>query len=86
MYGTLGPSNFHVGDAPKDTRECLKRFCLQMGVSVSAFLGQKHGGRPSNFASRAGLASRAGPRGIKEGAPVNNMFTSRYVENSERFD
>ncbi|KAK3311653.1 uncharacterized protein B0T15DRAFT_482623 [Chaetomium strumarium] len=80
VYALLGLSSFHVGDASKDTHEYLKRFCLQMGVSVTAFVGQKQPGRKSK------VASRAGPRGIKEGARVNRTFKSRYVENSARFN
>ena len=80
LYQMLGSSNFHVGDAPADPYEFLKRFCLQMGVSVAAFVSQKQPGRSSK------LASRAGPRSIEEGAPVNKMFTDRYVRNSQQFN
>lgn len=80
LYQLLGASNFHVGETPGDPHEFLKRFCLQMGVSVAAFVAQKQPGRPSK------LASRAGPRGFEKEAPMNKIFTDRYVQNSQQFD
>jgi hypothetical protein len=80
LYQLLGASDFHVGDAPGDPYECLKRFCLQMGVSVAAFATQKQSGR------RSTLASRAGPRSFETKAPVNHMFTDRYVRDGQQFD
>jgi hypothetical protein len=81
LYSPLGSSNFHVGDAPMHADEYLVRFCLQMGVSVASFANQKQRGRGIKL-----QASRAGPRGFKDGAPVSNMFTDRYVRKTAQFD
>lgn len=77
----LGDSNFFVGGEPPKTREdFLKKFCIQMGVTVSAF-GQPGGTRKRGApgSGRSGLESRAGPRGIKEGLPVSKVFFEKYI-------
>ncbi|TPX17773.1 uncharacterized protein E0L32_002874 [Thyridium curvatum] len=71
----LGESNFFVGGAPDNIADYLRRFCLQMGVTVAAFTNRKK----RRSVSTKGLDSRAGPRGIKDGVPVSSMFKDRYV-------
>ncbi|KAJ9138152.1 Ank-repeat protein mbp1 [Pleurostoma richardsiae] len=76
----LGESSFYVGGRPTGPDDYLKKFCLHMGVSASAFSDSKK--RRKNSA----LASRAGPRGIKEGIPVSSMFKDRYVHETGQVD
>jgi hypothetical protein len=79
-YTTLGEPNFHIGDPGKNTEEYIRKFCLQMGVSAAAFAN------PGRRRHKINLESRAGPRVIKEAAPVSRMFVSRYVDGSQQFD
>lgn len=75
---TLGDSNFFVGDRPRNPADYLKRFSLQMGVSSSALT--RRGSRAPNRSQRIeDISSRAGPRGIRDGAPVSCMFIERYL-------
>ncbi|KAI1767151.1 hypothetical protein GGR53DRAFT_144728 [Hypoxylon sp. FL1150] len=74
----LGDSNFWVGDAPETPEDYFKKFCLQMGTTAAAFT--------QNRRARIGLSSRAGPRGIKGGAPVSCMFMDRYLRNTGQVD
>ncbi|KAK7425049.1 hypothetical protein QQZ08_008325 [Neonectria magnoliae] len=78
----LGDSNLFVGDRPRNRGDYLKRFLLQMGYSASAFAarGKRRPGRHRD------MASRAGPRGIKDGAPVSLMFLERYLRGSGQVD
>ncbi|KAI2465388.1 hypothetical protein F4781DRAFT_26414 [Annulohypoxylon bovei var. microspora] len=66
----LGDSSFFVGDAPKSLSQYMTKFCLQMGTTAAAFTKKRR--------ANVSLASRAGPRGIKDGAPVSSMFMDRY--------
>ncbi|KAM5342265.1 hypothetical protein ACJ41O_013231 [Fusarium nematophilum] len=81
----LGNSNFFVGDRPKTTEEYLKRYLLQMGYSASAFV-RRSDRLPQNPGRHRSLASRAGPRGIKDVAPVSSMFIERYLRHSGQVD
>ncbi|KAI1084861.1 hypothetical protein F5B20DRAFT_568151 [Whalleya microplaca] len=74
----LGDSNFFVGDPPRNPDEYYKKFCLQMGTTAAAFTNK----RRRNIA----LASRSGPRGIKDGAPVSSMFMDRYLRRTGQVD
>ncbi|KAI0007258.1 hypothetical protein F4779DRAFT_592862 [Xylariaceae sp. FL0662B] len=74
----LRESNFFVGDSPRSPDEYYRRFCLQMGTTAAAFTNK----RRRNVA----LASRSGPRGIKEGAPVSCMFMDRYLRGTGQVD
>ncbi|KAH6976031.1 hypothetical protein BKA56DRAFT_674544 [Ilyonectria sp. MPI-CAGE-AT-0026] len=75
---TLGDSNFFVGNKPRNPNDYLKRFSLQMGVSSSALTSR--GSRAPNRSQRIeDISSRAGPRGIRDGAPVSCMFIERYL-------
>lgn len=79
----LDDSNFFVGgELPKDPDGYLNKFCLQMGTTASA-LGKIKQDRMKDFSD---LCSRAGPRGIKYGAPVSTKFNARYVENTKQVD
>ncbi|KDN61739.1 hypothetical protein CSUB01_10812 [Colletotrichum sublineola] len=70
MLALLGDSSIWVGDErPGTNMDCFRKFCLQMGVSAAAFTGNRR--------RRPAVASRAGPRGIKEGAPVSSMFKAQ---------
>ncbi|ENH75809.1 hypothetical protein FOC1_g10001667 [Fusarium oxysporum f. sp. cubense race 1] len=63
----------------------LHRFLLQMGYSASAFAagGDRLLQKPGRHHD---LASRAGPCGIKDGAPVSCMFVGIYVRASGQID
>ncbi|KAK1990766.1 hypothetical protein LX36DRAFT_663930 [Colletotrichum falcatum] len=66
----LGDSGIWVGgERPSANIDCFQKFCLQMGVSAAAFTGNRR--------QRPAVASRAGPQGIKEGAPVSSMFKAQ---------
>ncbi|KAK2053465.1 hypothetical protein LY76DRAFT_597807 [Colletotrichum caudatum] len=66
----LGDSSIWVGDdRPRTTEDCFQKFCLQMGISAAAFT--------TNRRQKPAVTSRAGPRGIKEGAPVSSMFKTQ---------
>ncbi|KAH6640159.1 hypothetical protein F5144DRAFT_559536 [Chaetomium tenue] len=80
VYTMLGEPNFHVGDAGKNTGEYFKKFSLQMGVSAAVFAN------PGRRRQKINPESRAGPRRIKEAAPISRMFVSRYVEGGQQFD
>ncbi|KAF5011827.1 hypothetical protein FDECE_2117, partial [Fusarium decemcellulare] len=82
-YSLLGTSSFFVGDPPTNKEDYYKRFLLQMGYSASTFANIK--GRRSNK-KQQNVASRAGPRRIKEGAPVSYMFIERYYKKSGQVD
>lgn len=63
----LGDSSFWVGgERPRNADGYFRKFCLQMGVTASAFTNNPAKGRHNTT-----IASRAGPRGIKEGIPVS---------------
>ncbi|KAF7555441.1 hypothetical protein G7Z17_g2142 [Cylindrodendrum hubeiense] len=81
----LGDSNLFAGERPVNKDAYLKRFLLQMGYSASAVgaRGNQLLGRPVRHQD---LASSAGPRGIKSGAPVSRMFLERYLGGSGRVD
>lgn len=72
----LGDSNIWVGgERPKTSTDCFQKFCLQMGVSAAAFT--------QNRRRNTAVASRAGPRGIKEGVPVSSMFRNPITTKSD---
>jgi hypothetical protein len=73
MKALFDTESFYVGgEPPKTPDEQFKKFCLQMGVSAAAFSKDRRKGKK--------VASKAGPRGIKPNAPVQRMFTNRYVD------
>ncbi|RGP81070.1 hypothetical protein FLONG3_859 [Fusarium longipes] len=77
----LGESGFFIGDRPKHKEGYLRKFLLQMGYSASAITANK--GRLLRAPKRhQDMASRSGPRGIKDGAPVSTMFIGRYLRGS----
>ncbi|KAK0666605.1 hypothetical protein QBC41DRAFT_397761 [Cercophora samala] len=76
VHSILGDANLHVGSTPQNPNEYFTRFCLQMGVSASAFADPKKRRRA------APIESKAGPRGIKTVAPVSYMFADRYLRNT----
>lgn len=73
----LGESSFYVGGGdgavPKNPAAYFTKFCLQMGVTAAAF------GDPKKRRAGMDIESKAGPRGIKYGAPVSMIFAERYV-------
>ncbi|KAK2058793.1 hypothetical protein LY76DRAFT_592953 [Colletotrichum caudatum] len=76
MLTTLGYSNIWVGnERPKTVGDCHQKFCLQMGVSAVSFT--------KNRRRNTTVASRAGPRGIKEGAPVSSMFKTQICSGAD---
>ncbi|KAL2263731.1 hypothetical protein VTK26DRAFT_5375 [Humicola hyalothermophila] len=82
-HSLLGDASFFAGGPPSATSpssssslldDHFKKFCLQMGVTVTAFANPKQ--------RRTGLASRAGPRGIRDDdvlLPVSSRFAARYL-------
>ncbi|VUC22349.1 unnamed protein product [Clonostachys rosea] len=73
----LGESNVWVGDErPVSIGDCFQKFCLQMGVTASAFTTK----RRKNIGS---LHSRAGPRGFKDGCPVSAKFTAEWISGND---
>lgn len=75
----LGKGSFYVGgEAPKTPPDYFKKFCLQMGTTASAMVKGRRKNTP--------LASKAGPRGLKEASPVLSMFKARYVDNSSQVE
>ena len=68
MDFVLGASNFSYGD--------LNQFCLEMGMSVSAFSNRN--------SRRRNVLCRAGPVGIKYGATVSCMFIDQYLRGSKK--
>ncbi|ROW05698.1 hypothetical protein VMCG_05163 [Cytospora schulzeri] len=83
VLGLLGNSNFYVGnELPKTTDGYFKKSCLQMGTSAAAFIENKH----KRIQNMSDIASRSGPRGIKEGIPVSRMFEDRYLHNTGQVD
>lgn len=83
VLGLLGTSTFFVGgELPKRPEDYMKMFCLQMGTSVSALRNSKH----KRIRNLDNLLSRSGPRGIKGGVPVSDMFMDRYLRNTGQVD
>lgn len=79
VYANLGEDSFFVGgEAPKMPDDYFKKFCLQMGTSAATMAKNRRKNIP--------LASKAGPRGLKEASPVLSMFKARYMDNSDRVD
>lgn len=80
----LGEDSFYVGaELPKNPQDYFKKFCLQMGTTVSAFSNSKQK-RTRNLEN---LLSKSGPRGIKDDcAPVSDMFMDRYLRNTGQVD
>ncbi|POS76706.1 hypothetical protein DHEL01_v204908 [Diaporthe helianthi] len=77
IISQLGEASFYVGGGdgavPKNPAAYFTKFCLQMGVAAAAF------GDPKKRRAGIDIESKAGPRGIKYGAPVSMMFMDRYV-------
>ncbi|KAI2627114.1 hypothetical protein GGS21DRAFT_254216 [Xylaria nigripes] len=75
----LGRDSFYVGgDVPRTPQDYFKKFCFQMGTSAAAMTGSRRKNTP--------LASKSGPRGLKESSPVLSMFKARYVDNTGQVD
>ncbi|CAH0045823.1 unnamed protein product [Clonostachys solani] len=73
----LGESSVWVGgERPVGIGDCFQKFCLQMGVTASAFTTKRR--------KKIGtLHSRAGPQGIKDGCPVSSKFTAEFISGHE---
>jgi hypothetical protein len=71
-----GPEHFFVGDEPRTAEEYLKKFCLSMGYSATAFARNRRKGSLE--------ASKKGPKGLVELAPVSQLFKDRYCHGSGR--
>ncbi|KAH7121673.1 hypothetical protein EDB81DRAFT_732501 [Dactylonectria macrodidyma] len=72
----FGDSSIWVGgERPRNTRDYFQKFCLQTGISAAAFT--------TNRRRKTAIASRAGPRGINEGAPVSSMFKNQTYSRAE---
>ncbi|KAL8652814.1 MAG: hypothetical protein Q9210_002463 [Variospora velana] len=70
------PGVFFVGNRPNSLEEYARRFMLTIGVSVTAFA--------NNRRKNGAVASKKGPRLLKELGPVWKLFAGRYC-NNERF-
>ncbi|KAH7304103.1 hypothetical protein B0I35DRAFT_472101 [Stachybotrys elegans] len=66
----LGDFNLFTEGRPVNKKDYLQRLLLHMGYSASAFTAP----------------SRAGPRGIKNVAPVSCMFVEKYLRGSRQVD
>ena len=75
LIALQGPEKFFVGDAPRDPEGYLKRFCLSMGYSATAFARNRRNG--------AALASARGPRGLSPLCPIGALFAGRYCRNED---
>lgn len=83
VLGIKGYANFFVGGAPpKNPQDYLDKFSLQMGTTAAALMKGKNRKNMRNHT----LHSKSGPRGIKDGLPVSNMFTDRYVHQTGQID
>ncbi|KAK0386743.1 hypothetical protein NLU13_6579 [Sarocladium strictum] len=72
----LGDLNIWVGgERPKSPGDWFRKFCLQMGVSAAGFT--------SNRRRKTAVASRAGPRGIKDGIPVSSIFKDPVTKRAD---
>lgn len=86
VLGMLGAGNFFVGaELPSTPEDAFKKFCLQVGTTVSAFTNRKNTRekKPMKFSE---LYSKAGPRCIKDTCPVSCMFMDRYLRNTGQVD
>ena len=70
--------NFFVGDRPQTPEAYLKRFVLNLGASASTFAKKKRSAQIEE--------SKRGPIGLKELAPVAQMFHQRYCQTGARTD
>ena len=67
------PQRLFVGAPPKEPQDCLKRFLLMLGASVSNFVRNR---QPSG--NKTMVYSEKGPRGFKTTSPVRDTFHPRY--------
>ena len=75
LIALQSPEQFFISGAPKDPEAYLKRFCLSMGYSVTAFARNRRKGAP--------IASARGPRGLSPLCPVGALFNGRYCRNED---
>ena len=75
LIALQSPEQFFIGDAPTDPEGYLKRFCLSMGYSATAFARNRRKGAP--------IASARGPRGLSPLCPVGALFNGRYCRNDD---
>ncbi|KAI6779144.1 uncharacterized protein J7T54_007599 [Emericellopsis cladophorae] len=76
LLTNMGDGNFWTGgERPQTLQDCFQKFCLQMGVSAAAFT--------KNRRRQPTVASRAGPRGMKEGAPVSSMLATKICSKAD---
>lgn len=78
VMGMQQPESFFVGGFPNTPDDYLKKYALAMGVSASVFAKNKRKGPLE--------ASKKGPKGLSQLAPVNFMFKDRYCDASGRID
>lgn len=71
-----GLENIFVGGAPGTAEEYLKKICLSMGYSATAFAKNRRKG-PLEGCKKE-------PKGLVELAPVAQMFKDRYYHGSGR--
>ncbi|KAM0797735.1 hypothetical protein BDR22DRAFT_431292 [Usnea florida] len=75
LIALQSPEQLFIGGAPKDPEGYLKRFCLSMGYSATAFARNRRKGAP--------IASARGPRGLSPLCPVGALFNGRYCRNDD---
>jgi hypothetical protein len=72
------PEVLFVGGLPSTLEDCLKRYCLMMGVAPQTFakdrLTRNKGGNNPKL-----LLSPKGPRAWAESSPIVSIFKERYV-------
>ncbi|KAF2179826.1 hypothetical protein K469DRAFT_693714 [Zopfia rhizophila CBS 207.26] len=81
MFMIQNFNNFFVGNPPHNPEDYLKRFCLAIGYSAASLSAKNK--RKKRFQLEA---SKRGPLGLKEQAPVAKMFKDRYCEKNARTD
>lgn len=79
LFTMLHGGEVFPGGRPKTAEDYLKRFALSIGFSASSFAR----GRRKNVRMEA---SRKGPKGLQELAPVMRMFKNRFCYASGQID
>jgi len=72
------PERLFVGGAPSNAQDYLKRFTLCMGYAAEQYARNRRTHTP--------VASKTGPRGLRELGEISQIFKKRYCENSDLHD
>ncbi|ESZ94889.1 hypothetical protein SBOR_4765 [Sclerotinia borealis F-4128] len=69
------PERVFVGGAPQKMQACFRQACLMLGCSPTQFAANRRPGRGS-------VASKNGPRGLKETSPIGDLFRKGFEKGS----